>query len=170
MTSRSITSDDQCAEGPAQHALVPRRGVSAGIRRRWMAFVIIACGYGCYVAIALVYRAAFAFDPQSPPALTLTRTAWDLGQLSPGKTLRVAFPVHNSGGQRLLISPSGESCECVSSIGKRMVIPPGGSHEIMVALDTTKISGPVKLELHFETNDPQHRHFTLVLMADRHST
>ena len=166
MSVASVASPDARAKRNTEPGNPQGRKASGRARRLWMALAIAASGYACYVATALVYRTAFAVDPKLPPALALTRTSWDLGRVPVGKTIQVAFPVNNSGGKRLLVNRAGQSCECVSSAGEHLAISPGRTEDLTAVLDTAKVSGPVKLELSYGTNDPEHRHLTLVLLAD----
>ena len=51
------------------------------------------------------------------------------------------------------------------SIGTRRDAVPGTAAPLRPVLDTAGLSGPLKLELHYDTNDPGQRRLTVTLSA-----
>jgi len=58
------------------------------------------------------------------------------------------------------------SCDCVSSKEAEFIVEPGGTRNLTAQLHTSGISGPLKVELRFETNDPSRLSLKLHLLAE----
>jgi hypothetical protein len=101
-----------------------------------------------------------------PAKAVLERTEWDFGDISAGPILQVKLPIANAGGQRLILRESDRSCECLTGSHPEIIVPPGKSANLVARVETKHLSGPMRLELFYSTNDPQQRKLTLVLLAN----
>ena len=104
------------------------------------------------------------------PRIELNETRRNLGSLNCGSSHRATFRVRNIGQQRLILSDSRTSCECVSSTDQQIIVPPGKEGQVTVEMDTSKLSGSMELNVQYHTNDPVCPLVTFSLLADIVST
>jgi len=122
---------------------------------------------GLLVCIALL--AMNAIEPQGAdrsraPVAAIDHTEFDFGEVAAGESHEHAFAVQNPGTQRLVLTPAG--CNCRESSNRdAIVVAPGASAEVIVELDTTGASGPLRQIEHFTTSDPSRPHIDLVVTA-----
>ncbi len=106
-------------------------------------------------------------DKNAPrAAIKLDRMSYDLGEVISGRTVDVTFQVTNVGGQRLILRELDGSCECLSSDRPEILVAPGSTHNLVARLDTSKLCGPMKLELRYRTSDPSQPLVTFSVLAD----
>jgi hypothetical protein len=101
-----------------------------------------------------------------PPAVVLDRTEWDFGKVSAGQALKAQFRIGNSGGRRLILRKTNGGCDCFTAGEAEIFIEPGEHRDLIAELDSTKASGPVRMELDYATNDPRQPLLKLFCTAD----
>jgi len=100
------------------------------------------------------------------PRIELTETKFDFGSLPSGSVRSATFHVRNAGQQRLILSDSRASCECVTSTDQQIIVPPGKEGQVTVQMETSKIEGSMELNVQYRTNDPLCPLVTFSLLAD----
>lgn len=106
------------------------------------------------------------FDPGSLAAtVSLGSTLRDFGRTSQLKLWKAAFPVGNSGGQRLVINELDTTCDCGERSLRTFLVAPGETVDLIVTLDTRFARGEVENIASFTTNDPQRPRLNLTLRA-----
>jgi hypothetical protein len=99
------------------------------------------------------------------PSVVLASTQRDLGIVSQGTVLRTEFSVTNAGTRRLILREEGQGCCGRSTRPSATILPPGGSKDLLVEVDTTRWHGRMEHAVHYLTNDPQRPRFTLTVKA-----
>ena len=103
--------------------------------------------------------------PAAPAKLFVSETLHDLGEITDHRELDVRFVLRNVGGQRLVINELDSGCACSNARQPTVIIPPEGSAEVAVKLDTRFISGRAETKAAFACNDPATPQFTLIARA-----
>lgn len=99
------------------------------------------------------------------PQVVLARTQRDSGTVRQGAVLHATFPIVNAGTRRLIVREEGAGCCGQSTQPAPIIVPPGGSTDLALELDTGRYDGRVEHIVHYATNDPQRPRFTLQLNA-----
>ena len=102
------------------------------------------------------------------PKAVVVEPVIDLGEVSRGETPTARFTIENQGDAPLTIKEISKSCACMEV--KSTDIPPKGTGQIEITIDTLKLSGANVSNATFETNDPATPSLTLtvrVLSMDR---
>lgn len=73
---------------------------------------------------------------RSPPALTLSETVHDFGEIERGTIVEHIFVIRNSGGDTLKISSTRASCGCTAAVVDEKSIPPGGESRLKVTFNS----------------------------------
>ena len=96
--------------------------------------------------------------PEGPvtggPGIRCSETIKDFGTHWAGDSLRHAFIIHNQGDQVLKILKVKASCGCTATPNYDREIPPGGSGEIPVVLNTKKVRSKFTKYVTVTSNDP----------------
>ncbi|MGV3486133.1 MAG: DUF1573 domain-containing protein [Planctomycetaceae bacterium] len=87
--------------------------------------------------------------------LSAVATHYDLGQTAADSRWQLVFPIRNLGTRRLVLNELDTGCDCGDDPHSSIVVPPGGTVELVVPLDTLQAAGPVESERSFTTNDPR---------------
>ena len=99
-------------------------------------------------------RSGLAILRDEPARVSILKKTVDFGTVRAGPSIRGRFAVKNQGGNRLMLTREGSSCECVDG-GSRLAVGPGQIRALVVAIDTLKINGSVKMTVRYRTNDPR---------------
>lgn len=92
---------------------------------------------------------------QSPaPRIRVEPEAFDFGKSLPGKTLRKEFTLRNFGDAELVIEGVSTTCGCTAAITADTRVPPGGSTQLRVTLETRSYVGKVERQVLVRSNDP----------------
>jgi uncharacterized protein (DUF58 family) len=102
----------------------------------------------------------------SAPKIELARTRRDLGSVPQGRVVRATFRIKNVGDRRLVLAERSRACCGGSTDRREIVVPPGGSTEVEVRVDTRQWCGRLHEVVHYTTNDPQMPRFALGVNAD----
>ena len=127
--------------------------------------ITTAAVYGAY-AFALRKDASEDDSARGGPVAIATATTCDLGKVSAGGTVEAAFAVRNAGTRRLILRESASGCECLTAAQPEIMVPPRATRKLIVRLDASKASGPMKLESRYTTNDPNHPVLTVTILAN----
>jgi hypothetical protein len=100
------------------------------------------------------------------PRLVADRTEIDLGVVPAGGVVRAAFEIRNPGGRRLVLRKTNGDCDCLSTGEDAVIVEPGGCRTVVARLDTGRASGPVRIGVHYQTNDPRRPRLSLSCRAD----
>ena len=122
--------------------------------------VVTVCGF--MFACRQPFRVA---DPV--PAVGIANSVVDVGQLQAGEVRRVVFPITNLGSHRLVINEIDSDCRCRNRIRRTILIPPGGSEDVMVSITSGDTVGPIEASSSFACNDPTRPRFHLTVRARR---
>lgn len=137
--------------------------------------VIVGGGIACAALFAYWRTSLFPFSSTSGPdiaaelanATALTeRTEWDFGEIRSGGVAEAAFEIRNAGRRRLILRKANGDCDCVSTGEPEIVVEPGGCRTVVARLDTKKVAGPVKIGVHYQTNDPRRPRLSLFCLAN----
>ena len=101
----------------------------------------------------------------STPSVVLPDTQRDLGTVSQGAVLRTSFRVENAGSRRLILIEEAEGCCGQSAQPRQITVPPRGSKELTIEVDTARWSGEMEHRVRYSTNDPKLPRFTLTVSA-----
>lgn len=102
----------------------------------------------------LTARSSLAILREEPARLSVVKKIVNFETVTAGPVVRGHFTVKNQGGKRLLLVKEGSSCECVDG-DSQFVVGPGQVGELIVAMDTSKTNGSVKMTILYQTNDPR---------------
>ena len=100
------------------------------------------------------------------PILVIDQTERDLGEIRSGKVAEATFLLRNTGDRRLILQKTNGDCDCLSAAETEMFVEPGERRAIVVTLDTSKGSGPARIDLYYRTNDPQRPRLSLFCRAN----
>jgi len=89
----------------------------------------------------------------------------DLGRVPQGGVVRAVFPVTNAGHRRLILTRRTPGCCGGPARSQQVFVPPGGSAELRVEIDTAQWFGQVDYALRYTTNDPALPQFALRVTA-----
>jgi len=89
------------------------------------------------------------------PRVVLWSTQRDLGTVRQDGVLRVPFPIANAGARRLILREEGAGCCGQSTSPPPIIVPPGESTDLPLALDTGRYDGRAEHTVHYVTNDPR---------------
>jgi hypothetical protein len=140
--------------------------MKARLRLSRLTLVVILAGSALLALRAFAsFRAAGSAVIAGGPSAVFEQSEQDLGVVPAGEILPVAFAVRNPGSRRLVLSPAG-CLSCAHSRGlDPVIVPAGGSAEVIVTLDTTGLSGPVQQVDRYTTSDPQRAQVEFVVTA-----
>lgn len=111
-------------------------------------------------------KAPVIVSRKDPPELQLEKPLYNLGVVIEGSELPHVIPLHNVGGEPLIISKVYNSCGCTLLTLKDKVIAPGKTGELEVLIDTTMKQGTVVKPIEIYSNDPTHPKTTVHLSAN----
>jgi len=119
-------------------------------------------GTAVLFALALAApRPALAEDKPAPekesqaPRIRVEPEGFDFGKSLPGKTLRKEFTLRNFGEAELVIEGVSTTCGCTAAITAETRVPPGGSTQLRVTLETRSYTGRVERQVLVRSNDPE---------------
>ena len=99
------------------------------------------------------------------PKVVLSSTERDLGTVCQGAVLRATFPITNAGTRRLILREEGAGCCGQSTRPREIILPPGGSEDITLDVDTAPWHGRMQHTVRYVTNDPRRPRFALQVNA-----
>lgn len=83
-----------------------------------------------------------------------------------GDVLRIRFPIANEGTRRLIVTELGAACCGTTAADRPIVLAPGESTELVVAVETVRYFGRLEHTARYLTNDPRLPRFTLKVTGD----
>jgi len=99
------------------------------------------------------------------PQVVLRCTQRDLGTIYQGAVLRATFPIANAGTRRLILREEGAGCCGQSTHPPAIILPPGGSEDITLDVDTAQWHGRMRHTVRYVTNDPRRPRFAVQINA-----
>jgi len=99
------------------------------------------------------------------PKVVLRCAQRDLGTIRQGTVLRATFPIANAGTRRLILRKEGAGCCGQSTRPPKIILPPGGSKDITLDVDTAQWHGRMQHTVRYVTNDPRRPLFALQVNA-----
>lgn len=100
------------------------------------------------------------------PCAMVSQCEMDLGRLTQGQMREISFPVRNAGGRRLVVSSENQAC-CGRSVDQPpLVLPPGGTAEIRIQVDTSGHCGQLRETYSYHTNDARRPRLSFVVHAE----
>lgn len=124
--------------------------VSANFVQRVSAWLLIMVGFW---AFSCYFAPAQGNDPLVPK-LSLPELEYDAGEVDEGTEIKHSFIIKNDGKAPLNITNVHTSCGCTVLNLKNSLVPPGGSVELGVTLDTAMKLGNVRKQIDIYTDDP----------------
>ena len=97
------------------------------------------------------------------PNVHVTNNKVDLGDVRTSESREVAFKIENNGLRRLVLNEI--RCGCNAPVRRTILIPPGKSEEVFVALESGVGSGSMEKTVSFATNDTTHPRIDLTVIA-----
>ena len=89
------------------------------------------------------------------PQVVLPYAERDLGTIRQGAVLSATFPIANAGTRRLILREEGAGCCGQSTRPPAIIVPPGGSTDLTLELDTRRYDGRLEHTVRYVTNDPR---------------
>ena len=134
--------------------------------------------YAAYLSFLVVLPISVWLSPQllsawalpdhadsNSPKVVLAYTQRDLGTACQGAVLRATFPIANAGTRRLILREEGAGCCGQSTRPREIILPPGGSEDITLDVDTAPWHGRMQHTVRYVTNDPRRPRFALQVNA-----
>ena len=90
----------------------------------------------------------------SPPIVVVENAAHDWGSALQGEIVEHTFTIKNSGGAPLIIDRIKPSCGCTTVAKPEKPIPPGGSDQVTLRIDTKRLPERAKKSASIFSNDP----------------
>jgi hypothetical protein len=122
------------------------------------------------VSILAGYAALQTLQPFAPePSLKTAKITLSLKEIRipnvrQGQMVHADFPVHNVGGQRLVIIAEDRNC-CQEEMN-RVVVAPGHSEMLHLSVNTGNLETNRSNRYRFSTNDPELPVFDLTLIVE----
>jgi cytochrome c553 len=112
---------------------------------------------GALLVLIVASTLAWWYVEQSrPPQLVFAQSYFDFGKVAEGATVRHIFQILNKGGKTLVIKEAKSTCDCTIAKLKQNSVPPGGTVNLEVAMDTTMKEGLIHKDILVTSNDPVH--------------
>ncbi len=127
--------------------------------RLFLATIVIILGG----SIAMVCCSQSTHVTAMAPLLNIATKKVDLGAITSAGIREILFPIENKGLCRLVLNEVG--CGCGEPPRKAILIPPGKTKDVVVALDTRSEFGDIEKKISFTTNDPNQARFELTVLA-----
>lgn len=129
--------------------------------------IAVLLAFGQMKAMPLVSAGAGRIIDEPTGATVVTdRAEWDFGEVGSGSVMEATFEIRNVGGSRLILRKTNGDCDCVCTGEAEIILEPGGHRTIVAKLDTNKVLGPVRIGVHYQTNDPRRPRLSLFCVAD----
>ena len=120
------------------------------------------------VALALMLSVGATAALAAPKAF-VDPTDIDLGVIEEGKSFERYVDVKNVGDGLLVLEDMKTSCGCTAAaIDGATELTAGKTQRVRVTFNSKNQDGPVKKTITLTTNDPEQKHFEVVLHADVH--
>jgi hypothetical protein len=116
--------------------------------------LIVVALLGAAVAALAAGRGAGA-DEAARASIRVEPESFDFGKALPNKTLRKEFALRNFGDAELVIEDISTTCGCTAALTADSKVPPGGSTQLRVALETRSYTGKVERQVLVKSNDPK---------------
>jgi len=99
------------------------------------------------------------------PKISFPETEFDMGIVDEGVEITHVFKIENHGEKKLLIKTAFSTCGCTIPHIKDKEIPPGGTGNLEVVMNTSMKQGDVTKPIEIHTNDPVTPVSTLYIKA-----
>ncbi len=100
------------------------------------------------------------------PVALLPSSDRDVGTITQGAVLRIAFPIANAGTRRLIVTEAAATCCGRPANDGQIVLAPGESTNLNVSIETIRWCGQLDHAVRYLTNDPRLPQFTLKVTGD----
>jgi hypothetical protein len=134
-------------------------GVALGFVVLWVSMPRIArsLGVGLDDGMPATHRQATA---------VLDRTTWHFSLPQAGSIVEATFRVRNTGDERLILRRSNGSCDCIATVEPEIIVNPGCQRTVSAKLDSSRFPPEGRIELDYQSNDPQQPLIRLFWEAD----
>ena len=127
---------------------------------------LVALPMGAWLSSRLLSAWPIADHSDSTsPQVALRCTERDLGTVCQGTVLRATFRITNAGTRRLILREEGAGCCGQSTRPPEIILPPGGSKDLTLDVDTAPWHGRMQQTVRYVTNDPRRPRFALQVNA-----
>jgi len=93
-------------------------------------------------------------SPESKePDIIFSEYFFDFGTIEQDETLSHVFKFKNRGGKKLVITRLRSTCGCMAALLSEKEIPPGGSGQVELKLESGRRRGPQKFRAYVTSND-----------------
>lgn len=116
-------------------------------------------------ALAASGPALAADEAPKAPSIRVEPEGFDFGRALPAKTLRKEFVLRNFGDGDLVIEDVKTTCGCTAALASEKRVPPGGSTQLLVTLETRSYTGKVERQVLVKSNDPKTPMLTVKVSA-----
>ena len=114
------------------------------------------------LTLALVLAVAAA---AGAPSMHFESSTHDFGAVPSDVKQSFKWPYRNDGTGTLQIGSANPSCGCTATVVDPAVVPPGGTGTLLVTFDPAGQSGDVRKTITVTSNDPEHPHTILTILA-----
>lgn len=108
----------------------------------------------------------YAGQESGAPRATIENDRVDLGRVETDMAPEATFWIRNDGLRRLILHRRASNCPCALARGVDVIVQPGQRAKLPVKVDARQLRGSMRLEVHYETNDPLTPEIKLVVLAD----
>lgn len=129
------------------------------------AAALIPCLWGLTLLSSAGTQTAEFHHQSGRAILSFSNPIHDLGRTAVRKEWEIPFVLRNRGTRRLVINELDPVCNCGNRTRRTLTIPPGGSAQVTVTLDTRHASGAIEAIGVFTCNDLSASSFQLVARA-----
>src|SRR5215210_6084465 len=105
-------------------------------------------------------------DQEGLPRIAIENERCDLGYVDTANQREAVFWVRNEGSRRLILHRRASSCPCALAKESEVIVPPYARARLPVVVDAKEVQGRMRLEAHYETNDPRTPCLRLLIFAE----
>lgn len=122
--------------------------------------------HGTYIIVAVILCLCITVPVLAIPSIEFDKTAIDVGDAWPSKTLGCVFNFKNVGDENIEIIGIDKECGCTTVKPDSTNIKPGESSELKVEFIAPVEMGSVTKTITVRTNDPVHTSIVLTIKAN----
>ena len=104
---------------------------------------------------ALILAACLPAWCAAAPRLVCEAPVFDFGEADNSQTIRHDFLLRNTGDVPLTLGTIRSACGCIAARSSTNALPPGGRAPLAASFDLRGRSGPQRISIYVETNDPR---------------
>jgi len=117
-------------------------------------------------ALAVAFALPSTCTAEGAPSIVAPEGVFDFGTVEQGSTVSHAFRLQNAGSSPVRIENVKGTCGCTVAASSEHDVAPGGTAEVTVQLDTTRIAGPTRKTVTVYTTDPSNAVLALTLAGN----